>query len=128
METIDAHKFSSELNTINKVNTKTALPAFTNEFATARSKFSDYSEEKPFDHTKISKIEKDDNKSKNKILFYSLDYNTNLNLLNQRLLEKIKIIKNLEKEIRDKNNLIEKLYQIFAMYYSIRIFNNRIFG
>ncbi len=103
METIDAHKFNSDLNTINK-------PPFTsisNPSATARSKFSDYFEEKPFDYTKIAKIEKEDNKSK--IKSFNLDCNTNLNLLNQRLLEKIKIIKNLEKEIKDKNNFIEKL-------------------
>lgn len=60
----------------------------------------DLNEEKPIEPPKLIRIEKDDNNPNTKL---------NFNSLNQRLLEKIKVIKNYEKELKDKNTIIDRL-------------------
>ena len=64
----------------------------------------DYIEERPSDFKKIMKF---DNSSNTQNIFSFS--NTNSNVLNQKLLEKIKHIKLLEKEIKEKNLTIDKL-------------------
>jgi hypothetical protein len=66
-----------------------------------------HQEEKPFDPVCLPITEV--NKSKTNLFSVLPSQTTNMNNLNERLLEKIKIIKNYEKEIKDKNILMEKL-------------------
>lgn len=82
---------SMEVNKNNKENSicNTSINLNSNE----------YFEEKPIDPNKILKIEKDELKN----------IVQNNSIQNSRVLEKIKIIKNLEKEIKEKNLLIERL-------------------
>jgi len=74
-------------------------------------------EESPYDMTGIKKIgminekllSKENLPSNNGSLINNSSSCININSINQRLLEKIKIIKNLEKELKEKNNTIQKL-------------------
>lgn len=65
-------------------------------------------EELPLEYTTIRKVSKDDRYSlKENSLINENGYN--INSINQRLLEKIKVIKNLEKELKEKNGLVQRL-------------------
>lgn len=80
-----------------------------------------YEEEKPFDALAITKIEKEEsintiNSSQNQINHTTITTtstkslsNTKLNSINNRLLQKIKQVKSLEQELKEKNVLIERL-------------------
>ena len=79
-----------------------------------------YEEEKPFDGLAITKIEKDEstintiNTSQNPINHTTITTLSNsksngLNSINNRLLQKIKQVKALEQELKEKNVLIERL-------------------
>jgi len=110
----------------NNTNEKssTNISAITDKHKSSKS-IEDYSaldnnynvEESPHDMTGIKKIGMIDEKllskenltSNNSSLINNSSSCININSINQRLLEKIKIIKNLEKELKEKNNTIQKL-------------------
>jgi len=96
MENLDVHKFNDyEL----KRNLTSVDKSFNKNITS-----DDYIEERPSDFKKIMKL---DNSSNTQNIFSFS--NTNSNVLNQKLLEKIKHIKLLEKEIKEKNLTIDKL-------------------
>jgi hypothetical protein len=103
-----SHRSSTSMN-----NSTISSTHRTNKFDTIN-----YAEEKPIDSSKIIKTEKDEfvkcgfkngltnsNLSSNNLM----NVNVNVNSLNQRLLEKIRIIKQMEKQLKDKEILVERL-------------------
>ena len=96
MENLDVHKFNDyEL----KRNLTSVDKSFNKNIPS-----DDYIEEKPSDYKKIIKVDNSPTNQNN----FSFN-NTNSNVLNQKLLDKIKHIKILEKEIKEKNLTIDKL-------------------
>jgi hypothetical protein len=108
METIDAHRYSS-IGGGDEILTnfesyrggdlkELSQPQYN---SAGKAEHTDFQEEKPYDPSMIKKSEK-----KSEI---NSRTNNNNSILNQRLLEKIKIIKTLEKDLKDKNSLIDRL-------------------
>ena len=128
---ITKHNNNNMSSNIDNVNTQTPQKPFTSQIETitqintSKTNFDYYEEEKPFDALAITKIEKEEstiqtlNSSINPL---SLNQNHTVIIgqnaknkqmgnanLNNKLLQKIKQVKELEQELKDKNALITRL-------------------
>jgi hypothetical protein len=98
-ESLKIHKEAKELI----ARTKNVMKNLGNMYIKTESDHY-HQEEKPFDPGSLPKSE--GNKMKTN---YNISSSTNMNTLNEKLLEKIKMIKNYEKEIKEKTITIDKL-------------------